>query len=143
MAFQYGQIAESQVVNAFIYFCFEEIEESIQHKFVKRFRQQPHDQAQVMHTFRELILGAYLLAVGFQVCYEQCLQGKTPDWLIVDDQLMPLAIVELVNIHIDRKTEMTLQRHDKARPAVVSYWRDGNADNLVFGAKDALGHINN
>ncbi len=60
MAFKYGQIAESQAVNASVYVCFEELEESAQQKFVKMFRQQPHDQAQVMHTLRELILGAYL-----------------------------------------------------------------------------------
>jgi hypothetical protein len=60
IAFKYGQVAESHAVNALIYICFEELEESAQQKFVKLFRQQPYDQAQVMHTLRELILGAYL-----------------------------------------------------------------------------------
>ena len=130
MVFKYGQIAESQAINAFIYFCFEELEEPVQQKFVKLFRQQPHDQAQVMHTFRELVLGAYLHAAGFQVRYAQRLQGKTPDWVIVDEQLTPLAIVELVNFHIDRQTETVIQKQSRTRPAVVGYWRDGNADNL-------------
>ena len=86
MVFKYGQIAQSQAINAFFYFCFEELEESGQQKFVKLFRRQPHDQAQVMHTFRELILGAYLHRSGFQVCYTPRLQGKTPDWVTVDDR---------------------------------------------------------
>ncbi len=130
IAFKYGQVAESQAINAFIYLCFEEFEESAQQKFVKLFRQQPYDQAQVMHTFRELILGAYLHRAGFRVLYAQHLQGKTPDWVIVNEQLIPLAIVELVNFHIDRQTEMALQKQSQTRPAVVGYWRDGNVDNI-------------
>lgn len=130
MTFKYGQIAPSQAINTLIYSCFEGLDKSTQLKFVKLFRQQPRDQDQIMHTLRELILGAYLHRAGFQVRYAQRLRGKTPDWLLVNEQAMPLAIVELVNIHIDRQTETAIQIQSQTRPAVVVYWRDGNVDNI-------------
>lgn len=125
----YGQIAESQAINAFIYRCFEELGENEQRIFVNKFRRQPHDRPEVMHTFRELILGAFLHAAGFPARYEKRLLGKTPDWVIVDADGTPLAIVELVNIHIDFKTELYLQKQRQRGAAVMSYRRDGNANN--------------
>ena len=48
---KYGQIAGNQAINAMIYRCFEELEDSDQLKFVKKFNQQLSDLEQVMHTF--------------------------------------------------------------------------------------------
>ena len=57
---KYGQIAGNDHINASIYRCFKHICENDERKFIKKFREQPHDSDQVMHTFKELILGAYL-----------------------------------------------------------------------------------
>lgn len=125
-----GQIAGNQAINAMIYRCFEELDDSDQLKFVKKFRRQLSAPEQVMHTFRELILGAYLHTLGCCARYEQKLQGKTPDWVIEDDRADPQAIVELVNLHIDRKTESEIQKGLQDNSAVFTIWRDENADNL-------------
>ncbi len=130
MAFQYGQISQSQAVNAYIDRCFEELGESERMIFIRKFRQQPHDGPQVMHTLRELILGAYLHAAGFQVRCEQEVQGKTPDWVIVDDRQTPRAIVELVNFHIDHRTEVDIQNQIQSKSYAV-FWQNENTDNLV------------
>jgi hypothetical protein len=67
---KYGQIAESKKINYAIYRCFEHLCDEDQQRFVKKFREQPHDSDQIMHTFRELILGAYLSSRGFRVRHE-------------------------------------------------------------------------
>ena len=61
---KYGQIAGNKSVNETIYRCFGHICEKDVPKFVKKFRSQLNDNTQVMHTFRELILGAYLASRG-------------------------------------------------------------------------------
>ena len=84
---KYGQISRDKNINEFIYFCFQFICEEDQKKFIKKFRKQPHDSDQVMHTFRELILGAYLSSIGFNVRNDFSINAKTPDWCILDDKL--------------------------------------------------------
>ena len=59
---KYGQISGSRSINATIYECFQHIEEVDAQRFVSEFRSQPHDKQQVLHTFRELILGGSYLA---------------------------------------------------------------------------------
>ena len=103
---KYGQIAENQSINVTIYRCFEYICEQDALKFVKKFREQPHEKDQVMHTFRELIVGAFLASNAFNVRYDQKVDGKTPDWCVLDINTSSLqCIVELVNLHIDRIRE--------------------------------------
>jgi hypothetical protein len=63
-----------------------------------------------MHTYRELILGAYLASYGFRVRYGQQVGGKTPDWCILDEASALQAIVELVNLHVDKETEVAMDR---------------------------------
>ena len=112
---KYGQIARSTSINAAIYRCFEYISEEDAKAFVKKFGEQPHDQDQVMHTFRELILGAFLGSKSVAVRYDQSLGGKTPDWSILDENRTLRCIVELVNFHTDRATEDEIKRHRQAR----------------------------
>lgn len=57
MEARYGQIAESTRINEAIYDCFDFLNDKEQKKFVKKFREQPHSEIQIMHTFRELLLG--------------------------------------------------------------------------------------
>jgi hypothetical protein len=126
---KYGIIAESKKVNEFIYYCFEYLCEEDQRKFVKSFKSQPHDSYQVMHTFRELILGSHLIANGINARYEWRLGDKTPDWCILDEKSTVKAIVELTNFHIDNKTEKFIEKEKKSNN-IVLYWRDGNNDNV-------------
>ena len=126
---KYGQIAESKKINYAIYRCFEHLCREDQQRFVKKFREQPHDSDQIMHTFRELILGAYLSSCGFKVRHEYSVENKTPDWCILDDKSTVIGIIELVNFHIDAVTENEIDKQIDAKGTAV-YWRDANKDNV-------------
>lgn len=126
---KYGQIAGNKYINAFIYRCFEHICEEDERKFVKKFREQSQDSDQIMHTFRELVLGSYLSSSGFSVKYDYVVDVQTPDWCILDDKSAVIGIVELTNFHIDMTTESEIEEQLEAR-GVASYWRDQNKDNV-------------
>ena len=125
MDMKYGQIAENAKINESIYTCFELLSEREQKKFVKEFEEIPHSNIQIMHVFRELLLGAYFSAHGFSVENEPKIMGKTPDWSIVNSA-STTAIVEMVYHHIDRGTEDNIISQKKAGKTVISYWPNGN-----------------
>jgi len=102
---KYSQIAGNRLLDAMIRRCFEYLCEEDVRKFIKKFRQQRHESDQIMHTFRGLILGAYLSGNGLGVRHEHGLNGKTPDWCILNDESEVTGICELVNFHIDQATE--------------------------------------
>lgn len=131
MSMKHGQIAGNRSINALIYRCFEYISDEDEEKFVSSFREQPHDSTQIMHTFRELVLGVYLAANGLNARYELPIGGLSPDWVIVDTESASIrGIVELTNFHIDRATD--LETEQKVRSAgVTAYWRDKNKDNTA------------
>jgi hypothetical protein len=124
---KYGQIAGSKAINYAIYKCFEYLYEEDQRKFVKKFSEQPHDSDQCMHTFRELILGAYLSSKGFRVMHEYPIEGKTPDWCILDNRSQVVCVVELVNFHIDTITESEIAKQIQAKN-IAAYWQDDNSN---------------
>lgn len=126
---KYGQIANGKRANALIYRCFEHICEEDQRKFVKRFREQSHDSSQVMHTLRELVLGAYLGSNDFEARYEYAVNDKTPDWCILDEGAAVVGLIEVVNFHVDIATENVIegQLQDKG---VAWVWRDERKDNV-------------
>ncbi|MGB6873294.1 MAG: hypothetical protein WBE46_04015 [Dehalococcoidia bacterium] len=126
---KYGQIAGSKKVNYAIYRCFEHLCDKDQQRFVKKFREQPHDSDQIMHTFRELILGAYLSSRGFRVRHEYMVESKTPDWCILDNRSAVVGIVELANFHIDAVTESEMSKQMQTKGIAV-YWRDANKNNV-------------
>ena len=125
---KYGQITGSKKVNYAIYQCLAHLCEEDQQRFVKKFREQPHDSDQRVHTFRELILGAYLSSRGFRVKHEYSVEGKTPDWCILDNSSMVAGIAELVNFHIDAVTESEIAKQIQAKSIAV-YWQDENKNN--------------
>lgn len=127
---KYGQIAGSRRINAFIHRCFEYICEQDERKFLKKFAEQPHDSNQIMHTFRELILGTYLNSNGFEVRHDHAVNDQTPDWCMVDDKSAVKAIFELTNFHIDKATENEIKEQLRARD-LAAYWRDKNKDNVA------------
>lgn len=119
----YGQIAGNNAINAMIYRCFDHICEEDTRKFVKQFREQPPDGDQIMHTFRELILGAYLNSNGFRARYEYTVNTKTPDWCILDEDLAVRGIVELTSFHIDKATENEIEEQLRAK-GQAWVWQD-------------------
>ena len=106
---RYGQIAGNTAINEMIYRCFQHIREEDVRKFVKKFREQPPDSDQIMHTFRELVLGAYLGCNGFKVKHDYLIDGKTPDWCILSETSAERCIVELANFHLDAATETEIE----------------------------------
>lgn len=124
---KYGQIAGNQRINDKIYNCFESILEEDVLKFVKRFREQTHDQEQVMHTFRELILGAFLASKGFKVRYGYKVDGKTPDWCLLNNTCSLMGIIEMTNFHVDRLTENAQKWEMQARRIWCDWMQPNNA----------------
>jgi hypothetical protein len=95
-AMKYGVISQNETINAAIYRCFEFLPESDANAYVKKFERQPHDRDQVMHTLRELILGAFLASEGLTVASDRKINRKTPDWSVVEDDKLK-CIIEVVN----------------------------------------------
>lgn len=127
---KYGQIAGNKHINVMIYRCFEHICEEDERKFVKKFREQPPNGDQIMHTFRELVLGAYLSSNGFEVRYDYMVGTKTPDWCILDDASAVRCIVELTNFHIDKATENKIEKQLQAVGISVGWL--GQNDNRLY-----------
>lgn len=121
MEAKYGQIDESNRINEAIYDCFSLINEKEQKKFVKKFKDIPHTQIQIMHTFRELILGAYLSANSFQVEYEHNFDGETPDWSILDNYSNIIVILEMVYHHLDMNTTSNILAQKEAGKKAIGY----------------------
>ena len=127
---KYGQIDGNNNINTMIYHCFEYIYEEDKRKFVKKFRELQDDSDQIMHTFRELVLGAYLSSRGFRVRYDYMIDNQTPDWSIMDENKESIiCIIELTSFHIDKETENIIEKQMHARRMAV-YWRDQNKDNV-------------
>lgn len=126
---KYGEIAPNKAINEMIYRCFEHIPEEDVRKFVKKFRDQPPDGDQIMHTFRELVLGAYLSSNGFELRHEYEIGGKTPDWCILSETATLRCIVELVNFHIDKATENEIEEQLQAR-GIAWAWLPEKDDRL-------------
>ncbi|MFI5379004.1 MAG: hypothetical protein ACHRHE_06895 [Tepidisphaerales bacterium] len=107
---KYGEISGNHRINTMIYRCFDCIAEEDVRVFVRKFHQQAKDEDQVIHTFRELVLGAFLASSGFTVQYERPIGPKTPDWTIIDERHLPTCIVELVNFHPDATRDREIKQ---------------------------------
>jgi len=126
---EYGQIAGNSSIDALIHRCFEFIDDKDRKEFLGKFCRQPHDSDQIMHTFRELILGAYLNSHGFTGKYEYKIGAKTPDWCLLNRDNTIKSIIELLNFHIDEATNQYIMEQRKTTQVVV-YWQDANKNNL-------------
>ncbi len=124
------KLAENPQVEALIKLCFEYIVDEDIRKFVKKFHDQPHNSEDIMNTVGELVLGAYLSRQGFLVRYDLDIDGKTPDWSLLNSCLTPYAIVELANFNIDLTTQLEIEEQLKFK-RIATYWQDGNRDNLA------------
>lgn len=104
-------IAGNQSIDSAIGRCFAQLPKQVVSKFKRQFQQQLHDDEQRLHTFRELLLGAYLASTGESVGYEEPQAGLTPDWTLFRDDREVKGLVELSNFHAPRieETEMLEQ----------------------------------
>jgi hypothetical protein len=132
---RYGRIAGNKSINAAIYRCCEHISEEDARTFARKFREQPHDQNQVMHTFRELILGGFLASSGLNAKYDRSICGKTPDWSILDSDGGLQGFFELVNFHPDRVTEDAITQHWKSQ-GIWCGWSGSHATRLYSRIRD-------
>lgn len=139
---KYSQLAENREINDSIYRYFEYIRDEDIRKFVKKFGEQPHNENQVLHTFRELILGAFLASNGFKVQYDREIDGKTPDWSIFSDAAELQGIVELTNFHPDKTTENTIMQELKTGN-IYCDWQPNNNDRLYQRIQEKADHYEN
>jgi len=126
---EYGKISDNCSINQCIYHCFKYICKEDQKKFLKKFQKNTHGSDEIMHIFRELILGAYLGYNNLKIRYEFNINSQTPDWSIVTNNSKSDCIIELVNFHIDKTTEKQIQVL-KEKSRMVFFWRDQNKDNI-------------
>jgi hypothetical protein len=122
---KYGQIAESNNINLAISTCFNYLSEVDQKKFVTKFKDH-HHKKQVMDTFRELILGAYLSKNNYIVEYARKIGTQEPDWTIVDKSQNFVSIIEMVAHHIDDETNTDIEAQLNSGRIFASYRPDGN-----------------
>ena len=111
---KYGQIAGNASINTAIYRCFAYLSERDAQSFVRRFRDQKDNNSQVMHTFRELILGGYLGQSGYHPTCTLTFGTQTPDWALWANSDEVSAIVELVNFHPAKSVEDSIMEHRDA-----------------------------
>jgi len=121
---KYGQIANNKEFNDAIYSCSKHLCDDDQRKFENKFSKQRLDFEQKMHTFGELILGAYLSSRGFKVRYEYSVESKTPDWCILDKKSAVINIIDLVNYHRDKDTENEIDKQMQVRGHPIFWSRE-------------------
>lgn len=121
---QFGKLAGNSRINDTIYECFDCIHETDIQRFTNKFRRVRKDEQQALHTFRELVVGAYLCSNGFEARYEHCIDGKTPDWSLFENETVN-SIVELVNFHTDRLKEKEIESTLRNEPTWCG-WMDSN-----------------
>jgi hypothetical protein len=75
-------------------------------RFVRKFRSDADEQC--FHTYRELILGSHLRTRGWNLRYEQSLGGRTPDWVLIDDDGQVAEIIDVVTLHQRRVVDSAI-----------------------------------
>ena len=89
-----------------------------QAKFVKRLTRQCLEEK--FHTYRELLVGARLRALEFNVRYERRLEAKTPDWTVVDENGEPIELLDVVTLHQKAEKELEIRQGLRRTSAVRS-----------------------
>jgi hypothetical protein len=119
----HGDFSVNSSINRWIIRCFEEIHQDDVPKFVKKFRSEPHHQDQVMHSFRELIFGAFLARNGSNVRYDLEIEGKTPDWSLLSTDSELTGLLDVVNLHNCKAIEDEIRSGLKHR-GTAGVWSD-------------------
>lgn len=116
------QIVKNEELDKIIKYFLKYVYKEDQQKIKKVFRSLPSGQDQIMHTLRELIVGAYLSARDFQVRYNYKIDERTPDWCILNDESAVIGIVDVTSFHIDKSTENNIKGREANKN--YFYWRD-------------------
>ncbi len=134
-------ISENESINMLITKSLEFIDQKDQEIILRKFKNIKNTNNHKLHLFRELILGAFISSKDFNVCYENNINGKTPDWCILDSKSNILTIIELTNIHIDKVTENKIDKNIKNNKPYF-FWRDEEKDNQKRIYDNLLGKVN-
>lgn len=132
---KYGQLLKNTNMNTTAYRCFRYISPEDEMKFVNKFHKQHGYGWQITHTYRELVLGAYLCSKGFNARYEVDLDLKTPDWSIFDEGQEIIAIVELFSFHAPKEYENSFWKSLGAK-GVSFGWKPKNINRLYSSIRD-------
>ena len=127
MNLPYGYLAGNSRISLRINQLLPLLAEEDQRKFLKRFRSEAGEQA--AHTFRELILGVFLVKNGFVARYEVLIDGKTPDWTLYGDSKEVLAVVEQITFHQAREIDDEMNQAVRAGSAWCG-WLPNNVSRL-------------
>lgn len=127
MQANYGTLAGNARVNSRIHECLEMLFEEDARKFVKKFRHDPSDQS--AHTFRELLVGAYLVGQRLKARYDKQVLGKTPDWSSLDNSDTVVGVIEQMTFHQTRTIEIDIENALRAGTSWTG-WLPSNVDRL-------------
>src|ERR1700682_3695687 len=95
---KYDAIAGNASINARIEFCLDKLHETDIRKFLRIFRSQQAS-GQIAHTYRELLVGAYLADLSIEARYEKETLGKTPDWTLVNETDEVVGFIDNMTFH--------------------------------------------
>jgi len=129
-AMKHKPVSNIKKENETIEHCLQYLGDIDAGKVVRKLNQQPHSKVDYLHSLRELILGAYLSKSGFCVHYEYKLDSKTPEWCILDKNLSPQCMVELLNFNPDAVTSTHLAHQVQSQNSVWSYFIHPNTNRL-------------
>lgn len=109
----FGRLAGNDSINGRIHEMLGTLHPADVPRFVRKFRSDADEQC--FHTYRELILGAHLRTLGWNLRYEQTLGGKTPDWILVNHDGEVAEIIDVVTLHqrrvVDRAIAKAVSSH--------------------------------
>lgn len=102
----FGEFTPNASINASIHACLLRLPTAVAVRAGKRIK---HDAAGTdkrapEHTYRELIIGIYLTEAGYSVEYERKVEGKTPDWAILDGG-SPACLLDVFTLHPGKDNE--------------------------------------
>jgi hypothetical protein len=104
----YGRLTGNDSIDGRIHELLGRLDPDDVPRFVRKFRSDPDDQC--FHTYRELILGSHLRARGWNLRYEQTLRGKTPDWVLIDDDGQAAEFLDVVTLHQRRAVDSAIAK---------------------------------
>jgi hypothetical protein len=102
----FGRLAGNDSINSRIHEMLGTLHPEDRPRFVRKFRSDPDEQC--FHTYRELILGAHLRTRGWNLRYEQSLDGRSPDWVLIDGGGQAAEILDVVTLHQRRVVDRAI-----------------------------------
>ncbi len=124
---RHGKISPgNESINETIYWFAEHLPGQVADKYLAKIKRQyrsaagEHAERAGSHTYREGLTGGYLARQGYKVDYDRNVDGKTPDWTLLDASDEIVALVESV-MHEPGRGSNTSRIADKLRHKVGAY----------------------